>query len=181
MSRIGNSPIKLPEGVSVQIEGQDSILTKGPKGELRSSLPKNIELKKEEGSTIRLTRRGDEAPLRALHGTAQVLLKNNVHGVSQGWERSLELIGVGYRAQLKGKELVLSLGYSHEIHYPLPEGVEAKIRDQTKISLSCIDKQKLGQVASEVRSLRPPEPYKGKGVRYTGEHIIRKEGKSGKK
>ena len=180
MSRIGNSPIKIPDGVSVRVEGKGQILTKGPKGELCSLLPENIELK-EQDSTIRLTRKGDEPPLRALHGTAQVLLKNNVHGVSQGWEKSLELVGVGYRAQLKGKDLVLSLGYSHEIHYPLPEGVEAKIKDQTKISLSCIDKQRLGQAASEIRSLRPPEPYKGKGVRYVGEHIIRKAGKSGKK
>ena len=127
-----------------------------------------------------MKRKGDEPRLRALHGTTQVLLKNNVQGVSQGWERSLELIGVGYRAQLKGKDLVLSLGYSHEIHYPLPQGVEAKVTDQTKINLSCIDKQKLGQAASEIRNLRPPEPYKGKGVRYAGEHIIRKAGKSGK-
>ena len=180
MSRIGNNPIKLPDGVSVQIEGGSQILTKGPKGELRSALPENIELKELE-SIIHLKRKGDEPRLRALHGTTQVLLKNNVHGVSQGWEKSLELVGVGYRAQLKVKDLVLSLGYSHEIHYPLPQGVDAKITDQTKINLSCIDKQKLGQVASEIRSLRPPEPYKGKGVRYAGEHIIRKAGKSGKK
>ena len=180
MSRIGNSPIKLPDGVTIRLEGKDQIHIKGPKGELCSSLPENITLK-EEGSIVRLTRKGDEPRLRALHGTAQVLLRNNVYGVSQGWEKSLELVGVGYRAQLKGKDLVLSLGYSHEIHYPLPEGIEVKIKDQTKISLSCIDKHKLGQAASDIRSLRPPEPYKGKGVRYAGEHIIRKAGKSGKK
>ena len=180
MSRIGNSPIKLPEGVSIRLEGKNRVIAKGPKGELSSFIPEGIELK-EEDSTIYLTRKKNEASLRALHGTTQVILKNNIHGVSQSWEKFLELIGVGYRAQLKGKELVLSLGYSHEIRYPLPEDVEAKITDQTKIALSCINKQTLGQVASEIRSLRPPEPYKGKGVRYTGEHIIRKAGKSGKK
>ena len=179
MSRIGNIPIKLPDGVSLKVDGK-GLLAKGPKGELRSLLPEGIELK-EEASIVHLTRKNDEPQIRALHGTTQVLLKNNIHGVSQGWDRSLELMGVGYRAQLKGKELVLSLGYSHEIRYPLPEGVDAKVTDQTKIALSCIDKQKLGQVASEIRNLRPPEPYKGKGIRYTGEHIIRKSSKSGKK
>ncbi|MCB1175608.1 MAG: 50S ribosomal protein L6, partial [Leptospiraceae bacterium] len=118
---------------------------------------------------------------RAMHGTARALLHNCVVGVSTGWKRRLELVGVGYRAQLKGKELVLSLGYSHDIHYPLPEAVKATVTDQTKIDLESIDKQKLGQVASEIRNLRPPEPYKGKGVKYEGERIRRKAGKAGKK
>ncbi len=179
MSRIGKSPIKIPEGVSVQAK-DDFIFVKGPKGELQSILPNNIKLE-EKDAIIRLERTGNEPSVRSLHGTAQVLLKNNIHGVSQGWEKILELIGVGYRVQIKEKTLVFSLGYSHDLHYLLPNEIEAIVKDQTKITLKSIDKQKLGQTASEIRNLRPPEPYKGKGVRYADEHIVRKAGKSTKK
>ncbi len=179
MSRIGNSPIQLPEGVSVQVEGAQ-VSTKGPKGQLFSPLPEGIELKV-ENSVLQLVRKVDSSQFRSLHGTVRALLSNNIQGVSKGWEIGLDLIGVGYRAQLKGKDLVLSLGYSHEIKYTLLDSVSAQITDQTKITLSSIDKQALGQVAAEVRALRPPEPYKGKGVRYRDEIVRRKAGKAAKK
>ena len=155
------------------------MLTKGPKGQISSPLPEGIELK-QEGNVLNLLRQNKESELKAIHGTARMLLYNNIVGVSKGWSKNLELVGVGYRVQLKAKTLIFSLGYSHDINFPLPENVEVKITDQTKLNLNCIDKQKLGQIASQIRSLRPPEPYKGKGVRYVDERIIRKSGKSAK-
>ncbi len=178
MSRIGNNSIPLIDGVTVKLEGQ-RIVAKGQKGTLYSILPVGIELK-EMGSVIQLHRKENTPKIKALHGTARMLLHNNIVGVSRGWEKKLELLGVGYRAQLKGETLVFSLGFSHEVVYSLPKGVEAQVVDQTKITLNCIDKQKLGQVASEIRNLKPPEPYKGKGIRYFGEKVRRKAGKSGK-
>lgn len=178
MSRVGKAPIKLPSGVEVNVAGQ-TIDVKGPKGSLTSPLPEGISLSLEDG-VVSLERADESKKQRERHGLARALLQNCVTGVSTGWTRNLELVGVGYRAQLKGKELVLSLGYSHEVKYPLPEGIEAQITDQTRLELKGIDRQKLGQVASEIRSFRPPEPYKGKGVRYAGEQIRRKAGKAGK-
>ncbi len=179
MSRIGKNPIDLPDGVSVRVEGA-RVLAKGSKGELSSPLPKGIELS-EEDSRVRLVCDGNNSTdLGAMYGTVRALLANNIRGVSQGWDITLELVGVGYRAQVKGQNLSLSLGYSHNIHYSLADGIVATVKDQTKINLSSIDKQKLGQAAAEIRSMRPPEPYKGKGVRYSDEHIIRKAGKSAK-
>lgn len=178
MSRIGKALVKLPQGVSLAVKDR-SIAVKGPLGELHSPLPEGISLEQSD-SSVELKRASDERALRALHGTARALLQNTVQGVSKGWEKRLELVGVGYRAQLKGKELVFSLGYSHEVRYPLPAAVTATVTDQTKIDLKSIDKQKLGQVASEIRALRPPEPYKGKGVKYADEKIRRKAGKAGK-
>lgn len=178
MSRVGKAAIKLPAGVELKVE-EHEISVKGPKGQLKSILPEGISLDQEDGS-IQLKRAEDTRSLRERHGLARALLNNNVIGVSDGWTRKLELVGVGYRAQLKGEELVLSLGYSHEVRYKLPSSVKAVVPDQTKIELTSIDKQALGQVASEIRSLRPPEPYKGKGIRYAGENIRRKAGKSGK-
>ena len=178
MSRIGNAPISVPGGVDINVAGE-SIKVKGPLGELTTPLPKGLKLENESG-TIRLSREHDHPKLRAMHGTSRALLANSIEGVSKVWTKKLELLGVGYRAQLKGNELVFSLGYSHEVRYPLPEGVKAQVTDQTKLELNAISRQKLGQVASEIRALRPPEPYKGKGVRYAGENVRRKAGKAGK-
>ena len=178
MSRVGNATIKVPGNVELKVMGNE-INVKGPQGELKTPLPAGITIEQKDGE-VKVKRANDTRELRAMHGTVRSLLSNCVHGVSEGWKKRLELVGVGYRAQMKGKELVLSLGYSHEIRYPLPESVKAAVTDQTKVDLESIDKQKLGQVASEIRSLRPPEPYKAKGVRYEGEHIRRKAGKAGK-
>lgn len=178
MSRVGKASIQVPKGVTINAQDGE-VLVKGPLGEMRSPLPPGISLGEEEGFVM-LKRADEERKTRALHGTARALLFNCVHGVSQGWQKRLELVGVGYRAQLKGKELVFSLGYSHEVRYPLPQGVEAQVTDQTKLDLKSMDKQKLGQVASEIRALRPPEPYKGKGIKYADERIRRKAGKAGK-
>ena len=178
MSRVGNAPIKLPSGVELKVQGT-AVTVKGKLGELNSPLPEGISLK-DEGGLISLARRDDSREMRALHGTARALLNNCVRGVSAGWQKRLELVGVGYRAQMKGQDLVLSLGYSHEVRYPIPQGVTAQVTDQTKIDLSSVDRQKLGQVAAEIRGLRPPEPYKGKGVRYGDEKVRRKAGKAGK-
>lgn len=182
MSRVGKALVAIPSGVDVSVAdgaAQKEIKVKGPLGELRTPLPTGIALEKVDGS-VGLKRSDESREQRALHGTARALLANCVIGVSKGWNKRLELVGVGYRAQLKGTELVFSLGYSHEVRYSLPTIVKAVVTDQTKIELSSIDRQKLGQVASEIRSLRPPEPYKGKGIRYSDETIRRKAGKAGK-
>lgn len=178
MSRIGNAPIKLPSNVELKVEGTE-VKVKGPMGEMISPLPEGIELKNEDG-VVKFSRIGEERFYRERHGLARALLNNNIIGVSQGWKKSLELVGVGYRVQLKGNQLVLSLGYSHEVKYDLPEGVKATVADQTKLELAGIDRQKVGQVAAVIRGFRPPEPYKGKGVKYSDERIRRKAGKAGK-
>ncbi len=176
MSRIGNSPIQVTEGVEL-IEENKKIHLKGPKGVLELPLPEGIELHR-EGNIIHLKRKNDTRNLRAVHGTTRALLNNHLIGVTEGWKKDLELIGVGYRVRLKGRELSLSLGYSHDITYPLPDGVDAEVKDQTKISLSSINKQHVGQAAAKIRSFRPPEPYKGKGIRFANEVIVLKAGKS---
>ncbi len=178
MSRIGNAAILIPGGVQLTVAAEE-IKVKGPLGELHSPLPEGIQCEQAEGK-VHLRRKDDSRNLREKHGMARAILNNCILGVSKGWERRLELIGVGYRAQLKGSEIVFSLGYSHEVRYPLPAGIKAQVTDQTKIDLSGIDRQKLGQVASEIRSLRPPEPYKGKGIKFSDEVIRRKAGKAGK-
>ncbi len=178
MSRIGNAPIALPQDVNIAQQG-DQVEVQGPKGKLSTPLPQGMQLKKEAGF-LRIVRTNDDRSSRALHGTIRALLNNSVQGVSKGWVKQLELIGVGYRVQKKERNLIFSLGYSHEVRYLLLPAVDAEITDQTRIKLSSIDKQKLGQVASEIRSLRPPEPYKGKGIRYSGEVVRRKAGKAGK-
>ena len=178
MSRVGKAPISIPSGVDVKVEGVE-ILVKGPKGQLKSPLPDGIQFENQDG-TIVLKRKDDSRYLRERHGMTRALLNNCVLGVSTGWQKNLDLVGVGYRVQLKGKELVFLLGYSHDIHYKVPEGITVQVTDQTKIEVSGIDRQKVGQVASEIRSLRPPEPYKGKGIKYRDEEIRRKAGKAGK-
>ena len=177
MSRIGNAPVQMPAKVELEVKGAEA-LVKGPLGQIRFPVPPGISIER-EGDTVQVRRSDDSKEQRALHGLTRALLNNHVKGVSAGWIRSLELVGVGYRVVLKGKQLVLSLGYSHDVNYDLPSDIEAKV-EQTRIELKSIDKQRLGQVASEIRSFRPPEPYKGKGVRYVDEVVRRKAGKAGK-
>ncbi|HMU85298.1 MAG TPA: 50S ribosomal protein L6 [Leptospiraceae bacterium] len=178
MSRIGNAPIQLPQGVDVEASG-DKLKVKGPLGTLESPLPAGITLSK-EGGVVNLKRANDEMPLKQKHGMARAILMNSVIGVSKGWEKKLELVGVGYRAQMKGADLSFSLGYSHEVKFQVPAGIKVQVTDQVRLDITGIDRQKVGQTASEIRSLRPPEPYKGKGIKYAGENIRRKAGKTGK-
>ena len=179
MSRIGNNPITVPSGVDVSVDGT-SITTKGPKGELDIKLPEGITARL-DGDDLVVERPDDERESKALHGLARSLVNNMVVGVSEGFRKDLEIIGVGYRAAAKGKNgLDLQLGFSHPVSYTAPDGIEFEVPDQQKISVIGIDKQVVGQVAAEIRSFRKPEPYKGKGIRYVGEHVIRKAGKAAK-
>ncbi|MCG8625075.1 MAG: 50S ribosomal protein L6 [Proteobacteria bacterium] len=177
MSRIGSSPIVLPEGVSVSLDAASRVVTaKGKKGELTAPLPPMVDLAVGEDG-VRFTPLNDSGEARALWGTARALVNNMVVGVSAGFTKNLSVHGVGYRAQMQGKKLVLSLGFSHNVEMPLPEGINAEVENNTLIKLSAIDKQALGQFAAEIKRKRPPEPYKGKGVRYENEMIRQKEGK----
>ncbi len=179
MSRIGNAPIALPSGVDVAVNGA-AVTVKGPKGELNIDLPEGITARL-DGESFVVERPNDEQESKALHGLARTLVNNMVTGVSQGFRKDLEIIGVGYRCAAKGKsELELQLGFSHPVSYSAPDGIEFEVPDQQKISISGIDKQVVGQVAAEIRAFRKPEPYKGKGIRYVGEHVIRKAGKQAK-
>ncbi|MDP8244055.1 MAG: 50S ribosomal protein L6 [Candidatus Hinthialibacter antarcticus] len=175
MSRIGRLPITVPSGVQVTIKDQ-AVSVKGPKGELKWDVPEPI-LVKQNDNELLVERPNDEGPVRALHGTTRALIANMVIGVSDGFTRVLEINGVGYRAAVKGTILNLELGYSHPIDYQLPKEVTAEVEKNTVVTLKSYNKQVLGQVAAEVRSMRPPEPYKGKGVKYAEEHIRRKVGK----
>ena len=178
MSRIGKKPIAIPKGVTVKIEG-NTVLVQGPKGKLDTALPAGIKVEQKDGNIVALRENDSQA---AVHGLARALVNNAVEGVTKGWTRDLEIVGIGYRAEMKGKTVVFSLGYSHPIEYPLPTGVDAVVDPkQTKISLTGIDRQKVGQVAAEMRALRPPDPYKNKGVRYAGERLKKKVGKTGAK
>ena len=175
MSRVANNPIPLPSGVEVKLDGQ-GVAVKGGKGELNMVVHDAVEVSQEEGVLKGAARNGDRDS-RALAGTMRAVVANMVTGVSAGFERRLELQGVGYRAQAKGKTLNLQLGFSHPVEYTLPEGVSAETPSQTEIVITGIDKQLVGQVCAEIRAFRPPEPYKGKGVRYQGEYVRRKEAK----
>src|SRR5690348_8431141 len=179
MSRIGKKPIDLPKGVTVKIEG-NVVLVQGPKGKLETPLPGGIKVEQQDGHLLAVRENDSQA---AVHGLARALVNNAVEGVTKGWTRELEIVGIGYRAEMKGKGVVVfSLGYSHPIEYPLPTGVDVAIDPkQTKLSVTGIDRQKVGQVAAEMRSLRPPDPYKNKGVRYVGERLKKKVGKTGAK
>ena len=177
MSRIGKLPVALPQGVTVTV-GKAEIQVKGPKGSLATPLPGGITCKV-EGGAAHLARRNDERQQRALHGLARALLANAVKGVSSGWSRDLDIQGIGYRAIVQGKNIEFALGYSHPIVFPVPEGIAVTVEKQTRVSVSGVDRQKVGQVAAEIRSLRPPEPYKGKGIRYLDEVIKKKVGKTG--
>jgi large subunit ribosomal protein L6 len=175
MSRVGKLPIQVPKGVDVQVTGE-SIHVKGPKGELRAPRHPLVDLASEDGVLV-CKRRDESRKSRAAHGLIRALTANMVHGVSQGFERRLEINGVGYRAEVSGGTLTLNLGYSHPIEYKLPQGISAKV-EKNQVVLSGIDKELLGAAAAKIRSFRPPEPYKGKGVKYLEERIVRKEGKS---
>jgi large subunit ribosomal protein L6 len=179
MSRIGRKPIAIPQGVKVSIQG-NTVAVQGPKGKLETMLPPGITMEQKDGHL--LAGRPDDAHA-AKHGLARALVNNAVDGVTKGWNKDLEIVGIGYRAELKGKTtVVFTLGYSHPIEYPLPSGIEVVVdAKQVKLTVSGIDRQKVGQVAAEMRSLRPPDPYKNKGVRYAGERLKKKVGKTGAK
>lgn len=176
MSRVGQAPIPLPKGVDLTVSGQ-KISVKGPKGTLSFDVPSPISFKV-EGREIVFERPSDQREHRALHGMARAITANMVHGCSEGFTRVLEIIGVGYRANVKGKQVELALGYSHPIVHVLPDGVTAEATKDGKLILSGPNKAVLGQAAADIRAYRPPEPYKGKGIRYADEHIARKEGKA---
>ncbi len=178
MSRIGKSPIEIPAGVDVTIDGQD-VRVKGPKGELSVTLAEPITVAK-EGNTIVVTRPNDERRNRSLHGLSRTLVNNLVVGVTQGYTTKMEIFGVGYRVQAKGSDLEFALGYSHPVPIEAPEGISFAVESPTKFSISGIDKQQVGQISANIRRLRRPDPYKGKGIRYEGEQIRRKVGKTGK-
>ncbi|MCM3086894.1 large subunit ribosomal protein L6 [Bhargavaea ginsengi] len=179
MSRIGNKLIEVPENVTVTLADDNTVTVKGPKGELTRKLSSEITIN-QDGNVITLTRPSDNKEHRAIHGTTRSLLNNMVEGVSKGFEKSLELVGVGYRAQKQGNKLVLNVGYSHPVEFTPEEGVEVEVPSNTKITVRGYNKEHVGALASNIRAVRPPEPYKGKGIRYEGEKVRRKEGKTGK-
>lgn len=180
MSRIGRMPIAIPAGVTVTIAENNKVTVKGPKGTLERVLPSEMTIKEEDGHIV-VTRPNDLKKMKSLHGLTRTLVNNMVVGVTNGYEKKLEINGVGYRAQKQGKKLVLSLGYSHPVEMEDPEGIEATMEGQNVIIIKGIDKEKVGQYAAEIRDKRRPEPYKGKGIKYADEVIRRKVGKTGKK
>lgn len=175
MSRIGQSPVVIPEGVNVEISGQ-SVTAKGKQGELSRTLMPEVEITR-DGDQIIVKPRGDGLRAHKMWGTARSLLNSMVLGVAEGFNRHLEIQGVGYRAQVQGKDLLMQLGFSHEVRYPIADDIKIDCPDQTHINVFGADKQRVGQVAAEIRAFRPPEPYKGKGIRYVDEYVRRKEGK----
>ncbi|HEY9749923.1 MAG TPA: 50S ribosomal protein L6 [Allocoleopsis sp.] len=179
MSRIGKRPISIPQKVTVTIEGQQ-VAVKGPKGELSRTLPNEV-IVEQEGETLLVKRRDESRAARQRHGLSRTLVANMVEGVSQGFQRRLEIQGVGYRAQVQGRNLVLNVGYSHPVQIEPPEGVQMAVENNTNVVVSGIDKEIVGNIAARIRAVRPPEPYKGKGIRYAGEFVRRKAGKAGKK
>lgn len=176
MSRIGRQPITVPPKVKVEIKGQ-AVFIEGPKGKLSFDLPRRTGAKIEQGQLL-VSRQSEEAPVRALHGLSRAILNNMVKGVAEGYVKKLEIQGVGFKASVSGKTVNMVLGYSHPISYELPPQVKVTVEENTKITVEGPDKQAVGQVASDLRSFYPPEPYKGKGVRYVGERVVRKEGKT---
>ena len=179
MSRIGRSPVKIPNGVQVTIDG-DTVVVKGPRGELTRTFRPEILVRQEAGQ-ITVHRPSDAPSVRALHGLTRALLNNMVLGVSTGFEKSLQVEGVGYRAEKNGKDLVLNVGYSHPVRFEPPAGISFEVEEKARlIKVLGPDKELVGQVAADIRKVRPPEPYKGKGIRYVGEHVRRKAGKAGK-
>ncbi|MBW4715973.1 50S ribosomal protein L6 [Saccharothrix obliqua] len=179
MSRIGKLPITVPSGVDVNIDGQ-AVSVKGPKGTLSLNIAEPIVIEKAEDGTLEVKRPNDERRSRSLHGLSRTLVQNMVVGVTQGYEKKMEIHGVGYRVALKGSDLEFALGYSHPVKVEAPEGITFAVETPTRFSVSGIDKQLVGEVAANIRKLRKPDPYKGKGVRYAGEKIRRKVGKTGK-
>ena len=181
MSRIGKQPVVIPAGVKVAVDQDNVVTVEGPKGKLSQKVAKSITVSVEEGQAV-LTRQDDTKENRALHGLYRVLVNNMVVGVSEGFKKELQLVGIGFRSQVSGKKLVLNIGYSHPVEFEIVEGIDVKCNSATEIEISGIDKQLVGEFAANVRASRKPEPYKGKGVRYKDEHVRRKEGKTaGKK
>jgi large subunit ribosomal protein L6 len=178
MSRIGRLPVTIPSGVDVSIDGR-SVQVKGPKGTLQHTVADPIDVVKEDG-VVRVTRPSDDGPVRALHGLSRTLIANMVTGVTEGYSKTLEIVGVGYRVQAKGKDLEFSLGFSHPVIITPPEGITFRVEAPTRFVVEGIDKQLVGEISARIRKLRKPDPYKGKGVRYQGEQIRRKVGKAGK-
>jgi large subunit ribosomal protein L6 len=177
MSRVGKSPVPIVSGVDVKVSGQD-VTVKGPKGTLERTFHERVTVVVDDNEA-RVERNDEERKTRALHGLSRALLANMVEGVSTGFRKELSIVGVGYRANLKGKDLELLVGYSHPVHIKAPEGISFEVPDQTRIIVTGIDKEKVGQVAADIRKVRPPEPYKGKGIRYVDEYVRRKAGKAG--
>ena len=177
MSRIGKAPIELPKGVEISVKG-DVVEVKGPKGTLTQDIDPALEVTQDDG-VVTISRDNDERQTRALHGLTRALIANMVTGVSEGYSKELTIIGVGYRAALKGKTLELQVGYSHPVSVEALDGVTFEVPEPTKVIVGGIDKQKVGQMAADIRAVRPPEPYKGKGIRYTDEYVRRKAGKAG--
>ena len=175
MSRIGKKPVTVPSGVTAAVDGQ-TVKMKGPKGQLQFIVHDDVEVKFEDGQ-VKVAPRSETKRARSLYGTARAQIANLVEGVTKGFEKKLEITGVGYRAALQGKNLQLALGYSHDVVYAIPEGITITVPKPTEIAIAGNDVQRVGQVAAEIRAYRPPEPYKGKGVKYAGEFIFRKEGK----
>ena len=178
MSRIGNKIIEIPSGVEISQSGQ-TVTVKGGKGELQRDISPLIEMKVEDG-TVTMKRPNDLGPTKAIHGTTRANIANMIEGVSEGFVKKLELVGVGYRAAMQGTKLVLNVGYSHPVEFEARDGLTVQVPDNTHIEIAGINKQDVGDLAAEIRAIRPPEPYKGKGIRYEGEYVRRKEGKTGK-
>ena len=176
MSRIGKQPVPIPDKVKVQIS-KGEIQVSGPKGDLTSPVPEGISCEQKDNELI-FTRSGDKGQYRAFHGLARALAANAVQGVSQGFTKALDIVGVGFRAEMRGQSVVFSLGFSHPIEFPIPDGIEIKIEKQTRLTISGVDRQQVGQVAAVIRSLRKPDPYKNKGIRYVGEALKKKAGKT---
>jgi large subunit ribosomal protein L6 len=176
MSRIGKQPVVIPAKVKVDVQG-NRVFVEGPKGKLDWQLPNRTSVKV-EGDKVLVSREGDDAKAKALHGLSRALVNNMVKGVSEGFVKKLEIQGVGFKAAVQGKSVSLTLGYSHPINYPIPDQIKVNVEENTKLTIEGPDRQVVGEVAAEIRNFYPPEPYKGKGVRYAGEHVKRKEGKT---
>jgi len=179
MSRVGKRPVVIPSGVTVSVAADNTVTVKGPKGELTQRIHRDMKVVV-DGNMVRVERPTDEKFHKALHGLSRTLIQNMIEGVTKGYQKSLEIVGVGYRAQKQGKKLVLSVGYSHPVEINEEPGIEFEVPAPNKIIVKGIDKQKVGEVAARIRSVRPPEPYKGKGIRYENERVIQKQGKAGK-
>ena len=178
MSRVGKKPIPVPDGVTVNVAA-DSVEVSGPKGKLRQTVPPGVRFELNDGQLVARPEREGDRSLDKFHGLARTLVANAVHGVSQGFSKELDIVGIGYRAEVKGKQVVFALGYSHPVVFDIPSGIDIAVDKQTHVTVSGIDRQQVGQVAANIRSLRKPDPYKQKGVRYTGEVLKKKVGKTG--
>jgi len=178
MSRVGSLPISIPQSVNVELDGQH-IIARGPLGELSLDFLPQVKVEKEDQQLLIKRKKNDQVS-RSLHGLTRTLISNMVTGVEKGWQKRLELVGVGFRAQLNGDKITLNVGFSHPVEISAPEGIKFNVEDTTKILVSGIDKNQVGQIAAKIRDVRPPEPYKGKGIRYAGEYVRKKAGKAGK-